>query len=77
VVAGATGLTVAVKVTLEPCTDGFAEETSVVAELAGWTASIPSWSDLRFLRKRAASDRKFSSLEMDVIPLAGQEGDRA
>ena len=33
--------------------------------------------DLRFLRKRAASNRKFSSLEMDVIPLVDQEGDRA
>ena len=34
-------------------------------------------ADLRFLRKRAASNRKFSSLEMDVIPLVDQEGDRA
>ena len=39
--------------------------------------SVGKMADLRFLRKRAASNRKFSSLEMDVIPLVDQEGDRA
>ena len=41
------------------------------------TAGEGLTADLRFLRKRAASNRKFSSLEMDVIPLVDQEGDRA
>ena len=41
------------------------------------TALQRLFPDLRFLRKRAASNRKFSSLEMDVIPLVDQEGDRA
>jgi hypothetical protein len=34
-------------------------------------------SDLGFLRKGAGSARKLSSREMDLLPLAGQEGDRA
>ena len=32
--AGSTGVAVAVKVTLKPCSDGFADETKAVAELA-------------------------------------------
>jgi hypothetical protein len=60
-----------------PIPDNEAQRLAALREYHILDTAAEQASDLGFLRKGAGSARKLSSREMDLLPLAGQEGDRA